>query len=313
MCQRFFAAVLILFAAVTLPLNAQEADPELSQVDNFLAQAYQAIEKDDTATGEELFNKAAKKAKTIGDWQGLIDAGYGLAALGKINDALSAFQKGASIAKKQNSWQGLVAAGYALSSLPKEKNLLSQAETAFSDAQAIAEQTKDVPGIMEVAKAFNAIGNPARGAQAQTVANALNRELGGDSRGVKTPPPPGWSPVGKSVRDPNQVSEESQRLNRASVDKDIDNKMAYIQEQERLKVERERNRTRLAEAYLYYSGYYGYPGSTFGIRDFGLYGFGLHPLSRSHLHSFASFHLSRFSHHGGLFIRVDRHRFHRHH
>ncbi len=328
----------------TNPLAAQGNKP-LEEVDTSLANAYQAIQNEDSAGAESGFSQAAKQAQKIQDWQGLTDAAYGIAALGKPDQALALFQQAFQIARDKKSWQGLIAAGYGISSLPKEVAGLTQSNEAFIQAEQLASQNQDWRGLIESAKGFNVVGNQAKAnrilnntytlaeetqdaeaamalasafqtmgnraqsARAQDLANYLSRQDGGDVRGVKTPPPPGWSATGKSVRDAEDVPEQAQRLNRASVDKDIDNKMAYIKEQERLKAEKERNRTRLAEAYLYYSGYYGHPGRYFGINNFGLHGFGRHSLSRSHLRSFASFQLSRFSRRGGYFIRVNRGRY----
>lgn len=342
--KSFLTLTLTFCMGLPTALSATGNQPDLEKVDNLLAGAYQAIEQDNTGGAQQQFLDAAEQAKNIQDWQGLVDACYGLAALGQTEQALSFLQEAFRIARAKNSWQGLVAVGYALSSLPQNMNLLSQSSEAFDQAGRLAEKNQDwggfveaakgfhtlknsgkaqtlldkafalveanedAQGAMAVAKAFQSIGNSTKAAQAQALAQAISRNQGGEARGVKTPPP-GWSPTGKSVRDANEVSEEAQRLNRNSVDKDISNKMTYIREKKRLDAEKERNRTRLAEAYLYYSGYYRYPGSYFGIRNFGLYGFGAHRLSRSHLHSFARFHLSSYSRRGGFYIRVNRSRY----
>lgn len=345
--HRFIPLNFVLILSLLLPLSAMASGNQagLEDVDNELAGAYQAIQNDDLNKAENSFIGAAQNARQIQDWQGLTDAAFGLAALGKFNEAYSLFSEALTVAKVKESWQGLIAVGYGLSSLPENSVSKSQIFNCFNDAALISQKQEDWRGVVEAAKAFNEfnnqgrtnelleigtslvtaagdptgamtiskiytnMGNSAKAAQLQALADQLNRGMGGETRTVKAPPPPDWNPVGKSVRDPNKVPEQAQQLNRASVDKDINNKMDYIRQQEQLKAERERNRTRLAEAYLYYSGYYGYPGRYFGIRNFGLYGFGLHPLSRSHLHSFASFHLSRFSRRGGFFIRADRHRY----
>ena len=273
-----------------------------------------------------------------------------MAALGDPNKAKKLFDQAFRSANNERSWQGLVAAGYALSSLPKEMGLLSKAKKAFLSAKKqsvkqvdwrglvesaqglqlvdepekanealelaleLVQESQDAEGASAVSQAFTKLGNSAKAAQAQALTNDISRARGGDTRVVKKPPS-GWSSFGKSVRDADEVSVEAQRLNRASADKDIANKMEYIKQQEQIKLEEKKYRAQLAEAYLYYSGYYGYPGNSFGIDDFGLFGFGIHPLTRSHLHSWAAFHLSRFDRHGSFFVRVgrDRHHNRRHH
>lgn len=342
-----FAIAALLTLIYSSPLYATGKQPDVAQVDTFLGGAYEAVQNDDNSSAVKKFESAGDLARKIQDWQGLVDAGYGLAALNETKKAHQFFQEAFTVSRTVGSWQGLVAAGYALSSLPKEMNLIPQAQTSFSIAAQFAEEDRDWRGLVEagkgfhvienatranatldkalqiagaqedpqavmtVAEAFEDIGNTGKAAQARSLANEISRAQGGDTRMVKTPPP-GWSPTGESVRKTDEVPLEAQRLNRESVDKDISEKMEYIRQQKQLASEEKRERQRLAEAYLYYSGYYDYPGRYFGIDQFGLFGFGRHPLSRRHLRSWSSFHLSHFSRDGGFFIRIDRDRFHRH-
>jgi len=354
--NRIFLAVTFfaLFGMAT-SLYAEGKKPDVSKVDTILRHAYASVKSDDNPSAVNNFKEAGKLAKEINDWQGVVDAAYGLAALGSHKSAHRLFLDATRIASNTNSWEGLVATGYGISSLPQELNAIGSARRAFNMAEDLALQSQDWRGLVEtargyttlntpgrgealldralrlvenekdaegafaIAQVYNSMGNKTKAAQAQSLANALNRSQGGDTRLVK-PPPPGWSALGKSVRDPDEVPLEVQRLNRASADQDIAHKAEYINEQNRLELEEKRQQAELAQAYLYYSSYYGYPGSNFGINGFGLFGFGLHSLSRSNLHDWAGFHLSRFDRHGGFFIRAgrDEHfgrhsRRHRHH
>lgn len=294
----------------SVSLFAAGETPDTAQVDNALAQGYTAVQKNQDDAAIRSFTEAGSLARRQGDWQGLIDAGYGLAALGKTAEALPLFNDAVNAAKQDGAVPGLIGAAYALASLPENMNTLGLAVEALDEAMKMVQATQDAEGAKTLAKAYQDLGRSDKAAQAQSLAARLAQAGGEETRGVTTPPP-GWSPVGESIKGPKKVPVEVQQLNRQSADRDISSKMEYIKRSEELEQRERERRTRLAEAYSYYQGYYGYPGGGFGINDFGLYGFGRHQITVIQRRHWATTQLSYFSPYGGFLIRIDRHR-HRH-
>ena len=259
----------------TLNVEANAEVVDLDKMHNALGNAYYALSKEhNNKKAISYFKEALGVARRLGNWQGSLDAGIGLIALGKDEEGIKACEDALRFSKTREDWRGCIAVGYGLGSLPEGKK--KSARGAFLSAKTIAARLKDWRGCLKAGEGFLSLAAAIKDSigcfdsafsickeqkspegmetlkEAFKKAGAIDKskECGKKAKEFKamyaeakprlTSPPPGWSPVGETVREPKRISLEAQRLNRASTDKDIQAKNEWIKEQEALEAERKR-------------------------------------------------------------------------
>ncbi len=272
---------LIFFCAIALGMTVEE------QLNDAMGRAYKAAEENKTAEAKELFNKAAGYAETANNWQGLLDAGYGLSTLGDADGAKKLFDKAVPIVEKAKDWRSAIAIGYAYASLPDNLKTLAKSEKLWEQAKQLAEEKEDVFGLIETGRAFASINKNKEAENCLDIADKLVKEtpsqdavkvlaetyrkLGKNDKAARCEtylqaaapgaPPPGWQPTaGETVRDAKTVPVEIQKRQRASADQDIAAQDAWQRERDKQKHQEKMQRQQLAyQAYSDYLNYYSYP------------------------------------------------------
>ena len=267
----------------TLPSKERKVYP-VDKMHNTLGNAYYALSKEhNNKKAISYFEDALGVARRLGNWQGCLDAGIGLIALGKGKEGLKACEEALRFSKTGEDWRGCIAVGYGLGSLPKKMKKKSAKEAfllakviavklkdwrgglkagegflslaaaikdsigCFDSAFSICKEQKSLEGVETLKEAFKKAGAISKSRECEEKAKEF-KAMYAEHKPRRTSPPPGWSPVGETVREPKRISLEAQRLNRASIDKDIQAKNEWIKQQETIEAERKR----YERAYDYY-------------------------------------------------------------
>ena len=114
-----------------------------NKLNDAMGQAYKAATEKKIAESKDWFEKAGKYAEEAKDWQGLLDAGYGLSTLGDAKSAKNLFDKAKSLIESSNDWHSAVALGYAYASLPNKLKTIPLATKMWELAQSSAEKEQD--------------------------------------------------------------------------------------------------------------------------------------------------------------------------
>lgn len=308
------------------------------KMDDALGKAYKASTEKKTVEAKDWFHKGMEYAKEANSWQGLIDSGYGLSTFGIPEEAKDAFDSASQIIMQKPDWHAAIALGYAYASLPKATDSAMQMWTRAKDW---ANKQKDPYGLLEAGRGFMSIlknkeaeecldlaKNIVKEAPSENAIKALvqaYRKLGKEDKAIECTkyqtetksPPLGWTPtVGEGIRSPKTVPAGVQKAQRESIDKDIERKQAWEQEQEQLKQEEKSRRETMAyQAYRDYMYYYSYPyygiysGVITNLNDYYIYAWTTQPVwavrTYDEIHNWALWNLGRYTCINGVYIAVD--------
>lgn len=334
--------ILIILAVVLIPSLAcgRTASQDLN---NAMGQAYKAVTEKKLDKAKKWFRKAGDYAKEAKNWQGLMDAGYGLSTLGLPDEAVGYFNSAGETITQSKDWHGGVALGYAYASLPDKLKVLDKATKIWTESETWAKNQNDLFGLIEVGRGFMSIGKNTQAENCFDLAREIlkrtpteegikalvqaYRKLGKENKalectgfttaGREGQPPPGWRPTaGESVRSPKTVPIAAQEAQRASADKEIQAREEWEKQQAQLKHEEKLQRQRLAyaayrDSLRYYSyPYYGiYSGVITNYTDYYNYGWCYRPAwcvrTYPEIYNWALWNLGRYSYCGGFYIGID--------
>lgn len=334
----------ILLSILVLMLISSIAYAKTAEVNmnDAMARAYKAATEKKTDAAQKWFGKAKKYAIDANNWQGLLDAGYGLSTLGLPEEAVQCFYSASSIIISSKNWHGGVALGYAYASLPDKLNVLDKANSIWKKSIVWAEGKNDLYGLVEVGRGFISINKNKEAEECFDLARNLlkktptekgikvlveaYRKLGKEEKAAECARlmpkdvgefPPGWRPtVGESVRGTKTVPVEVQKAQRASVDKDIQAKEEWEREQAKLEQQERMQKQRLAyAAYRDYLRYYSYPyyGAYSGVivnyDDYYIHSWHRRPVwavrTYPEVYNWALWNLGRYTLVDGVYISID--------
>lgn len=315
--------------------------PLREKMDDALGKAYKAAAEKNIGGAKEWFRKGVQYGKEANSWQGLIDCGYGLSTLGLTEEAKAAFDSAAQIVLQKPDWHAGVALGYGYASLPRQMGTIDPAIDMWTKAKEWANSGNDPYGLLETGRGFMSIlknkeaeecldlaKKILKGSPSEAAIKALvqaYRKLEKEDKAVECAkyrtepkkPPLGWIPtVGEEIRTPKSVPASVQRQQRESIDKDIERKQAWEQEEARMAQEEKARRERMAyQAYRDYLYYYSYPyyGSYSGIitnfDDYYIYSWTTQPVwavrTYDEINNWALWNLGRYTYVNGVYIAVD--------
>jgi hypothetical protein len=230
---------------------AEQPEPTTEELmDDAQARGLEAASQDETETATNWFTKAAEYADRIASWEGLMDASLALSSIGDADASKAILDKANALSQKFNDWRTSLSVGYAYANLPDEADAEDEAEAAIDDAKdlasnldswramvevgtaylslkideaktyatdaydkalAIASEASDAEGLETVAMRLDEIGEEAKAAQAREIIKELPPDET-KKRRVRPPTPPGWSPTGKTLAEPREISEESRAI-----------------------------------------------------------------------------------------------------
>lgn len=330
-------SVLILF--LTPVAYCQTAKQTL---DDCLGRAYKTATERKMDEAKDYFRKAIPAAKELNSWKGLVDSGYGLSTLGVPEEAKIAFDAASKIVSQIKDWHGAVALGYAYASLPKELKTVESATQMWSKAKEWSDEADDWTGLVEAGRGFMSISKNAEAEECFDFAKDIVKELpteqaikaltqaykklGKEDKAnecasfqaqVQQGPPPGWAPtVGESVRGTKTVPTEVQLAQRESIDRDIDAKRQWEQQDAQRKQDEKMQKQELAyQAYRDYLNYYSYPyygtygGFISNYDDYYMNAWTTQPVwgvrTYDEVYNWGMWNLGGYSYSGGFYIAVD--------
>jgi len=219
-------------------------------MDDAQAHGLAAAADNETETAGNWFKKAAEYADRIASWEGLMDASLALSSIGDVDASKAILDQANALNQKFNDWRTSLAVGHAYASLPDEAEADDEAEAAIDEANQLAEdleswramvevgsaylslkldeagsyatdaydkalsiasEASDPEGLETIAMRLDEIGEEAKAAQAREVLKQLPPQ-DSKKRRERLPPPPGWSPTGKTLAEPREISEESKAI-----------------------------------------------------------------------------------------------------
>jgi len=301
----------------------------LQNKNDAMARAYKACTEKKIDIAKDWFRKAGSFAQNANDWQGLLDAGYGLSTLGRPEEAEKYFSKTEKIVIQKEDWHGAVALGYAYASLPKSLNLLNKAVELWQKAGKWARDKNDMYGIIETGRGFMSIGMSIEAEKYFDIAKKLlkkipdsnaarilaqaYKKMGGNKAIKYNQPKP---EAGKTIRKPKNMPIELQKAQRASIDKDIETQAEWRKEQMRLENQKEiAQEQKFYQYYRNYMYYYSYP--YYGIYtsiitdNISYYNFAWSPMpvwsirTYPEIYNWAQWNLNRYTYRDGVYIAID--------
>jgi len=245
-------AIVVLFGTAAFagePVN-EAAEPTTEQnMDDAQARGYEAALKNEITAAAGWFTKAAEYADRTASWEGLMDASLALSSVGETENAKTFLDRAGELSTQFKDWRTSLAMAHAYASLPEEAEADDEAAAAVDEAKAqaekleswramveigtaylnvkteeasnyatdaydaalqIATEAKDAEGVQILAQKFEDLGEKAKAAEAQKIAEQLPPPK--KKRKDRSAPPPGWSPTGKSLAEPREISEASKAI-----------------------------------------------------------------------------------------------------
>jgi len=235
----------------TQPAGEQTETSTEEMMNDAQARGYQAATEKNTEAAAGWFTKAAEYADRVASWEGLMDAALALSSIGETDASKAALDRANALSTRFNDWRTSLAMGHAYASLPDEAEADDDAEAAIDEAKALAEkldswramvevgtayaglkleeaqeyatdaydaalkiatEVKDAEGVEVVAMRLEEIGEEAKAAEAREIVKQLPPKPKTEKGSDRPPPPPGWSPTGKSLAEPHEISEESKAI-----------------------------------------------------------------------------------------------------
>jgi hypothetical protein len=231
--------------------EATDTEPTVEeQMDDAQARGLAAAATNDTEQATGWFTKAAEYAGSIASWEGLMDAALALSSIGETEAAKTVLDKANELSSEFNDWRTSLATGHAYATLPDEAEADDEAETAvteakdlagkldswramaevggaylalrideaknyatdaYSKALDIAADAKDFEGLETLAMRFDELGDDTKAAEAREIIKQLPPEKRKKKK-ERPLPPPGWSPTGKTLAEPREISEQSKAI-----------------------------------------------------------------------------------------------------
>lgn len=313
-----------------------------ANMNDAMARAYKAATEKNVDEAKDWLRKAAGYAKEAKNWQGLLDAGYGLSTLGLPEEAAECFDGAGELIVQAKDWHGGVALGYGYASLPDKLNLLDKASSIWTNSKAWAKDKENLYGLIEVGRGFMSIGKNSEAEECFDLAKKLLKEaptekgvktlvqayrkLGKEDKAAEcaqyTPAspsqlPPGWKPTaGETVRKPKTVSLAAQQAQRSSADRDIQAREQWEREQAQREQQKQLQRQQQAyAAYRDYLRYYSYPyygvysGVIANYDDYYIYSWCSRPVwcARTYpeIYNWGLWNLGRYTCVDGFYISID--------
>lgn len=306
-----------------------------------LARAYKSASEKKMDEAKNFFRKGMQYAKEANSWQGLIDSGYGLSTLGLTEEAKTAFDDASLIVTQNKDWHGAAALGYAYASLPRQTVKIESAVQMWDNAKTWSRETDDWAGLLEAGRGLISISKNKEAEECLDMAKGIVKEmpteqaiktlvsayrkLGKEDKAVECAsfrpqaqaPPPGWQPTaGESVRGTKTVAPEIQQAQRESIDKDIEAKRQWEQQDEQRRHEEKMQKQELAyQAYRDYLMYYSYPyygnygGYINNYDDYYLYSWTTQPVwavrTADEICNWGLWNYGRYTNVNGFYIAVD--------
>ena len=242
-------SVIVLGMAAALAGEEAELTTE-EMMDDAQARGYEAVTEDDAEAAAGWFEKAADYADRIASWEGLMDASLALSSIGEADASKTVLDRANALNAKFKDWRTSLAMGHAYAGLPDEAEADDEAEAAINDAKEqaekleswramvevgtaylglkldeakdyatdaydaaleIAAKAKDAEGCEVLAMRFEELGEEVKAAEAREIVKQLPPKKSKKKKD-RPLPPSDWSPTGRSLAEPREISEESKAI-----------------------------------------------------------------------------------------------------
>ncbi len=172
-----------------------------------------------TDSAKKLFDTAKSLTQKAQDWRSMLAVGYAYASLppeqDAVDDAVEVMQDAEEIASEEDNWRALVEIGNGF----KELKSAELAKATYAKALHLLEEVKDSEGLDMLARGYDELGDKVKAAEVEMMAGEARKEeaaMGGGGKirkkKVRKAPPSGWSPTGKSLAEPPEISDTSRKI-----------------------------------------------------------------------------------------------------
>ncbi len=187
-----------------------------------VAYAYASLPEDEDAGEDavELMAEAEEAAASQKNWRALLEIGTGFSQMKTAELAKSTYEKALVLLKEaeksasdEGDWPALVDIGNGFAELKSAK----LAKATYAKALHLLEKARDSEGLEQLARGYEEIGEEEKAEEVAALAEEVKKEEAASGKKVRRKrvhkdPPAGWSPTGKSLAEPDKISDESRRI-----------------------------------------------------------------------------------------------------
>lgn len=152
--RKIFTGLIILFS-----FSACWAGELQKQIDNFQGEGYHHLSGKRHLDAIESFVKAGELSKKDENWQGCIDAAFGLISLKEITSAYNLIKEAEYLIKFNNDWRDRIVLANAIIALPENRRGVLLPDFYLDKAYGYAKNEDNWFGLLEIAKSYIALRN----------------------------------------------------------------------------------------------------------------------------------------------------------
>ncbi len=150
--RKIFTGLIILFS-----FSLSWAGELQKQIDNFQGEGYHHLSGKRHLKAIESFLKAGELSKKDENWQGCIDAAFGLISLKEITPAYNLIKEAEYLIKFNDDWRNRIVLANAIIALPENRRGVLLPDFYLDKAYGYAKNEDNWFGLLEIAKSYIAL------------------------------------------------------------------------------------------------------------------------------------------------------------